>query len=75
MSDPARPEPSEVPDAPGAYLFRDPDGRVIYVGKAKSLRKRLPAYWSRPLHPRTEAMVEAADGVEWIVASGEVDAL
>jgi excinuclease ABC subunit C len=75
VTDIPRPDPASVPDAPGAYLFRDPDGRVIYVGKAKSLRKRLPAYWSRPLHPRTEAMVEAADGVEWIVASGEVDAL
>ena len=70
-----RPDPAGVPDAPGAYLFRDPDGRVIYVGKAKSLRKRLPSYWSQPLHPRTEAMVTAADRVEWIVASGEVDAL
>jgi excinuclease ABC subunit C len=71
----ARPDPATVPDSPGAYLFRDPDGRVIYVGKAKSLRKRLPSYWSRPLHARTEAMIESASRVEWIVASGEVDAL
>jgi len=70
-----RPESSIIPDAPGAYLFRDEDGRVIYVGKAGSLRKRLASYWSRPLHPRTEAMVDAAASVEWIVASGEVDAL
>jgi excinuclease ABC subunit C len=70
-----RPDPSTVPDSPGAYLFRDPDGRVIYVGKAKSLKKRLPTYWSRPLHPRTEAMVQSAARVEWIVASNEVDAL
>jgi excinuclease ABC subunit C len=55
-----RPESSSIPDAPGAYLFRDEDGRVIYVGKAGSLRKRLASYWSRPLHPRTEAMVDAA---------------
>ncbi len=70
-----RPAGSTIPDAPGAYLFRDPSGRVIYVGKARSLRKRLANYWSRPLHPRTEAMVSAAASVEWIVASGEVDAL
>ena len=75
MSDLAKPQTSEVPDAPGAYLFRDDDGRVIYAGKAKSLRKRLASYWSKPLHPRTEAMVAAAGRVEWIVASGEVDAL
>ncbi|MGH2724384.1 MAG: excinuclease ABC subunit UvrC [Actinomycetota bacterium] len=71
----ARPDLVTVPDSPGAYLFRDRDGRVIYVGKAKSLRKRLPSYWGRPLHPRTEAMVAAAAAVEWIVASNEVDAL
>lgn len=71
----ARPATSSIPDEPGAYLFRDGDGRVIYVGKARSLRKRLANYWGKPLHPRTEAMVQAAAGVEWIVASGEVEAL
>jgi excinuclease ABC subunit C len=70
-----RPETSSIPDEPGAYLFRDEDGRVVYVGKARSLRKRLVSYWSKPLHPRTQAMVAAARAVEWIVASGEVDAL
>ena len=70
-----RPEPHGVPDEPGAYLFRDRVGRVVYVGKAKSLRKRLASYWAKPVHPRTEAMLEAAAGVDWIVASGEVDAL
>ena len=70
-----RPAPSSIPDEPGAYLFRDGDGRVIYVGKARSLRKRLASYWGKPLHPRTAAMIEAAASVEWIVASGEVDAL
>ncbi len=70
-----RPDTSSIPDEPGAYLFRDGDGRVVYVGKARSLRKRLASYWGKPLHPRTQAMMEAAQCVEWIVASGEVDAL
>jgi excinuclease ABC subunit C len=70
-----RPLPSTIPDEPGAYLFRDADGRVLYVGKATSLRKRLASYWSRPLDRRTEAMMDQAAQVEWIVASGEVDAL
>ncbi len=70
-----RPQTSQIPDQPGAYLFRDADGRVVYVGKARSLRKRLASYWGKPLHPRTEAMVAAARSVEWIVASTEVDAL
>ena len=71
----SRPETSSIPDAPGAYLFRDADGRVVYVGKARSIRKRLASYWGKPLHARTEAMMAAARSVEWIVASGEVDAL
>jgi len=70
-----RPEGSSIPDEPGAYLFRDGDGRVIYVGKARSLRKRVSTYWAKPQHARTEAMLAAAESVEWIVASGEVDAL
>ena len=70
-----RPDTSSIPDAPGAYLFRDGDGRVVYVGKAGSLRKRLASYWGKPLHPRTAAMMEAAETVEWMLASGEVDAL
>ncbi|HEY6566186.1 MAG TPA: excinuclease ABC subunit UvrC [Actinomycetota bacterium] len=71
----ARPEASSIPDQPGCYLFRDGDGRVIYVGKATSLRKRLANYWATPLHPRTQAMVISAESVEWMLASGEVDAL
>jgi excinuclease ABC subunit C len=70
-----KPDSAQIPDAPGAYLFRDRDGRVIYVGKALSLRKRLVSYWGRPLHPRTQTMVTAATSVEWILASTEVDAL
>jgi excinuclease ABC subunit C len=71
----SRPATTSIPDAPGAYLFRDGDGRVVYVGKALSLRKRLLSYWGRPVHPRTEAMLVQAEAVEWIVASTEVDAL
>ena len=72
-----RPRPEEIPDRPGVYLFRDTDGRVIYVGKAISLRKRTASYfqprWN--LHPRTAAMVEASATLEWMLVSNEVDAL
>jgi excinuclease ABC subunit C len=71
----SRPVPSSIPDTPGVYLYRDHDGRVVYVGKARSLRKRVASYFGKPQHPRTQAMLEAAAGVEWIVASTEVDAL
>jgi excinuclease ABC subunit C len=70
-----RPPTAEIPDAPGAYLFRDRHGAVIYVGKALSLRKRVASYFTKDLHPRTEAMVEAAGSVEWIIADSEVAAL
>jgi excinuclease ABC subunit C len=72
-----RPSPGTIPDAPGVYKFRDPGGRVIYVGKAKSLRSRLNSYFAdlTLLHPRTRQMVTTAGGVEWTVVSTEVEAL
>jgi excinuclease ABC subunit C len=71
------PKPSEIPDQPGAYLFKDAQGRVVYVGKALSLRSRVSSYFQDPfaLHPRTAAMVETAAGVEWIVVANEVESL
>jgi excinuclease ABC subunit C len=56
-------------------MFKDPQGRVIYVGKALSLRKRTSNYFSRDLPERTRAMVEAADSLDWIVTDSEVAAL
>ena len=70
-----RPQPGSIPTTPGVYLFRDGAGRVVYVGKAKSLRSRISNYFGPELHPRTRAMVEAAADVEWIVTSSEVEAL
>ena len=70
-----RPQSAEIPDAPGAYLFRNAHGQVTYVGKAKSLRKRVASYFARDLAPRTRAMIEASDRVEWIVVDSEVAAL
>jgi excinuclease ABC subunit C len=70
-----RPAPASVPTGPGVYLFKDGAGRALYVGKAKSLRSRLSNYFAPELAPRTEAMMEAASGVEWIVTDNEVEAL
>ena len=70
-----RPEPPEIPDAPGAYLFRNGDGAVLYVGKAKSLRKRIAGYFRADLEPRTRTMVDAAESVDWIVTATEVEAI
>jgi excinuclease ABC subunit C len=84
MRDPAsndpsryRPAPGSIPEAPGVYRFSDPHGRVIYVGKAKSLRQRLNSYFAdiTGLHPRTRQMVTTAARVEWTVVTTEVEAL
>ncbi len=79
MADPAsyRPAPGEVPDSPGVYRFRDQYGRVVYVGKAKSLRSRLASYFQdlAALHPRTQAMVTTAASVDWVTVGTEVEAL
>jgi len=72
-----RPAPGSIPVEPGVYRFRDPHGRVIYVGKAKSLRSRLTSYFADiySLAPRTRQMVMTAGSVEWTVVNTEVEAL
>jgi excinuclease ABC subunit C len=72
-----RPPSETIPDTPGCYQFLDEKGRVLYVGKAKSLRSRLSSYFQDPakLHPRTAQMVAAASKVDWVVTATEVDAL
>ena len=79
MADPStyRPAPGSIPASPGVYRFRDARGRVVYVGKAKSLRSRLTSYFQdlANLHPRTATMVTTAASVEWTVVNTEVEAL
>jgi excinuclease ABC subunit C len=79
VADPAtyRPAPGEIPTDPGVYRFRDAEKRVIYVGKAKSLRPRLSSYFQdiNNLHQRTRQMVMTACSVEWTVVTTEVEAL
>ncbi|MGI8889054.1 MAG: GIY-YIG nuclease family protein, partial [Nocardioidaceae bacterium] len=79
MADPStyRPAAGAIPDAPGVYRFRDAKGRVVYVGKAKSLRSRVSSYFQdlANLHQRTASMVTTAASVEWTVVQTEVEAL
>src|SRR5437879_13903218 len=72
-----RPPTGTTPETPGSYQFKDAEGRVIYVGKAKSLRQRLANYFGDPrlLPQRTRQMVETAESVEWIEVRNEVEAL
>ena len=72
-----RPAPSSVPDEPGVYRFLDSAGRVVYVGKAKSLRQRIGSYFADPatMASRTRTMVDTAQSVDWVVVGSEVEAL
>ncbi len=72
-----RPKAGEIPTSPGVYRFRDATGRVLYVGKAKSLRARLSNYFAplHTLHERTRRMVLTAASVEWTVVGNEFEAL
>ena len=72
-----RPPAGTIPDAPGSYQFKDLEGRILYVGKAKSLRQRLSNYFQNPayLPPRTAQMVATAASVEWIQVGNELEAL
>jgi len=72
-----RPPTGTIPDAPGSYQFRDAEGRVLYVGKAKSLRNRLNSYFGRRdrMIARTAQMLDEAATVEWIRVANELEAL
>lgn len=72
-----RPASQDIPAKPGVYKWRDGQGRVIYVGKAKNLRNRLANYFQPlyQLHPRTQSMVLTARSLEWTVVATEFEAL
>src|SRR3954462_6668325 len=64
-----------LPDQPGVYLFRDQRGRVVYVGKAKSIRKRVASHFSSPTIYGTIALRDAIDHIEYLVVHTEAEAL
>lgn len=74
---PYRPKTGDIPTNPGVYRFRDAQGRILYVGKAKNLRARLTSYFAplHTLHERTRRMVTSANSVEWTIVGSEFEAL
>jgi excinuclease ABC subunit C len=65
-----------LPGSPGVYLMKDAGGKIIYIGKAISLKNRVRTYFhTTPVAPRTMALVERVDDVEWIVTNTEKEAL
>ena len=65
----------ELPDEPGVYLFRNAAGRVIYVGKAKSIRKRVASHFSNPSTRAGKDLVPMIDHIEALVVHTEAEAL
>ena len=75
MTDPQSYRPTQVPDAPGVYRFFDSQGKVIYVGKARSLKNRLNSYFQKNLDTKTTKMVTTATRVDWTLVNSEIEAL
>lgn len=72
----AAPDLSAYPDQPGIYLYRDAKGKVLYVGKARSIRRRLASYFAAgPKHPKTEALLAEFATIDTVVANTESEAL
>ncbi|MBR6011715.1 MAG: GIY-YIG nuclease family protein, partial [Methanomicrobium sp.] len=70
------PDLSLIPNEPGSYQYKDSDGNIIYVGKAKDLKKRVSSYFNRTLHDKkTQALVKSIASIDFIVTGSEVEAL
>ena len=68
--------PQNVPDAPGVYLFKGPKGKILYVGKARSLKKRVASYFTRGIESsKTDALLRSFTDLETIVTNTELEAL
>ena len=75
MADPQSYRPSNLPSDPGVYRFFDKNEKVIYVGKAKNIKKRLNTYFGNNLQIKTRRMVNTAVRVDWTLVKTEVEAL
>jgi excinuclease ABC subunit C len=72
----APPDLSFYPDQPGIYLYKDAKGKILYVGKARSIRKRLASYFNAgPRHPKTDALLAEFATIDTVVATTESEAL
>jgi len=66
---------ASLPLLPGCYLFKDKNGKVIYVGKAKELRKRVNNYFQKGHETKTQALVLKIKDIDFVVTRNEVEAL
>lgn len=68
-------EKINVPENPGCYLFKDKSGEVIYVGKAKNLKKRVKSYFQKSKDTKTNMLLSNIEDVEFIITDNEIEAL
>ena len=68
---------NKLPNNPGVYLFKNQEGKFIYIGKAKSLRTRVRSYFQKNKYqtPKNQSMIKRIRDLEWIVVGSEVEAL
>jgi excinuclease ABC subunit C len=67
---------SDIPTNPGVYLFKDEQGEILYIGKAKSLRSRVKSYFSNTDQPaKTRQLISRIRSIDWIIVNNEVEAL
>ena len=75
MSESARNQARELPDSPGCYLMKNKEGTVIYVGKAKNLKRRVSSYFLPNRNAKTAALVEKIDTIDFVITGNEYEAL
>jgi excinuclease ABC subunit C len=76
ISSPSEFKASDIPTDPGVYLYKDEQGEILYVGKAKSLRARVKSYFSSNDHPaKTRQLVLRIRQIDWVIVNNEVEAL
>jgi len=68
-------DPNDLPFVPGVYLMKDSEDRIIYIGKAKSLRKRVKSYFRNDLDPKTTVLMRHFHHLEYMVTDTEKEAL
>jgi excinuclease ABC subunit C len=64
-----------VPDSPGCYMYKDSTGKIIYIGKAKDLKKRVKSYFQRDVDSKTEALLKNVSSFDFIATNNELEAL
>ena len=75
MSESARDQARALPENPGCYLMKNGEGTVIYVGKAKNLKRRVNSYFLPNRNAKTAALVEKIVTIEYVITGNEYEAL